>query len=138
MAKIWVYDPHSGGSKIPDRIKDRIRSRIIAHANKNYAGKYTTLDIRFRNQFCYINAYQEPSASDIFVPPDTDREEYLERIRKTPIQLCRLRYFSEDRWSVAFFSYGKMKYVPCVFDNGTFEGTPEEGLDVGAVYLTGF
>jgi hypothetical protein len=30
-----------------------------------------------------------------------------------------------------------MKYEPCVFENGSFYGTPEEGLDVGAVYLKG-
>lgn len=28
-----------------------------------------------------------------------------------------------------------MKYDPCVFDNGSFEGTPEEGFEVGAIYL---
>jgi len=28
-----------------------------------------------------------------------------------------------------------MRYDPCVFDNGLFEGTPEEGLEVGAMYL---
>lgn len=33
------------------------------------------------------------------------------------------------------FRYGKMKYDSCVFANGSFEGTPEEGFEVGAMYL---
>jgi len=136
----WVYDPHSGGITIPERIKDSIKSRILAYANEHYAGKFTTLDIRFRKQFCYISAFKEPRISEIYVPPDISesREAYIDRIRKTPIQLCRLRHFTADRWSVAFFSYGKMKYEPCYFQNGTFEGIPEEGFEVGAMNLEGW
>ena len=55
----WVYDPHSGGTKIPDRAKDRIRLRILKHAEANYAGKYFRIEVRFRAQFCYIDAYTE-------------------------------------------------------------------------------
>ena len=47
----------------------------------------------------------------------------------------RLRYFAEDRWSLAFYTYSNERYEPCVFHNGTFFGTPEEGLDVAAIYL---
>jgi hypothetical protein len=36
---------------------------------------------------------------------------------------------------VAFFTYRHMKYELCVFKSGSFCGTSEEGLDVGAVYL---
>jgi hypothetical protein len=52
----------------------------------------------------------------------------------SPINLCRLRYFSEDNWSVAFYTYSHNKYEPSVFDNGTFHGTPWGGLFDG--YLT--
>ena len=55
--KVWVYDPQSGGRKIPDAIKPRIRQRILDHAQKLYAGKYNRIDVRFRGQFCYIDAY---------------------------------------------------------------------------------
>jgi hypothetical protein len=65
------------------------------------------------------------------------REQYLDRLRATPLHLCRLRYFARDRWSLAFYTYSDERYKPCVFHNGTFFGTPEEGLDVGAVYLHG-
>jgi len=51
------------------------------------------------------------------------------------MKLCRLRHFTEDRWSVAYFSYSNMKYDPCVFENGFSQGTPEEGFEVGAMYL---
>jgi hypothetical protein len=48
-----------------------------------------------------------------------------------------LRYVGQDRWSVAFYTYSHNRYEPCVFDSGKMVGTPEEGLDVGAVYLNG-
>ena len=119
----WVYDPHSGGVKIPKRTKESTEKRILTYAQKHYAGKFTRLAIRFRSQFCYIDAYTEPYVPDAFSPPDfpESREEYVERRRNTPMHLCRLRHFSEDRWSVAYYSYSKMRYDPCVFDNGSFE-----------------
>ena len=133
----WVFDPHSGGVKIPPAVQERTRQRILAHAQKKYAGKFTSLDIRFRGALCYIDAYTEPFLSkkwDEALTGET-REQALERMRRTPLHLCRLRYFKEDRWSVAFFTYSNEKYSPAVFDTGEFFGTPEEGFDVGAVYL---
>jgi hypothetical protein len=53
----------------------------------------------------------------------------------TPLHMCRLRHFTEDHWSLAFYTYSRERYEPCVFHSGEFWGTPEEGLDVGAVYL---
>ena len=61
--------------------------------------------------------------------------EYQERLRAFPVHLCRLRYFDEDRWCLAFYTYSNEKYEPSLFDTGEFLGTPEQGLDVGAVYL---
>ena len=37
--KTWVYDPHSGGTKIPNAMKPLIRQRILEHAQKYYAGR---------------------------------------------------------------------------------------------------
>jgi hypothetical protein len=138
MRKTWVYDPHSGGIKIPQAVRDRTLNRILAYAKKHYSGKYTRIDVRFRGQLCYIDAYTEP-----YVPPDFDasvfgesREEYIERLRNFPTHLCRLRYFGdEDRWSMAFYTYSHEKYEPCVFNNGSFHGTPEEAFETSAVYL---
>ncbi|MDM8517766.1 hypothetical protein QUF76_16340 [Desulfobacterales bacterium HSG16] len=133
----WVYDPHSGGLKIPERTKTKTRERILAYAEKHYHGKYIRIDVRFRSPFCYIDAYIEPVLADDFPPPGSDetREEMLERKRNIPMHLCRLRHFSEDRWSVAYYSYSRMAYRKSFFENGEFEGTPEEGFEVGAVYL---
>ena len=136
--KMWVYDPQSGGVKIPPQVQPRIRQRILEHAEKHYAGKYSRIDVRFRRQFCYVDAYTEP-----YVPEDYDaklfgqsREERIERLRNTPTHLCRLRYFSDDdRWSMAFYTYSHEAYEPCVFDNGSWHGTPEEAFDTSAVYL---
>ncbi len=134
---IWVRDPNAGGVRIPKNAQERIRKRILNYAEKNYKGKYTRLDIRFRNVFCYIDDYVEPYVPPDFPPPDfpESREEYIARLRNAPTHLCRLRHYTEDRWSVAFYKYSDMKYELCVLDNGDFYGTPEEGFDVGAVYL---
>lgn len=56
----WVYDPHSGGVKIPATVRQRTGRRIRAHAEARYAGKFTLLDIRFRGRLCYSNKKYEP------------------------------------------------------------------------------
>jgi len=135
----WVKSPHCGGVKIPKPLQERIRRRILAHAQKRYKGRNLRLDVRFRSQYCYIDAYVEPDLPKNWPPRDwgETRAEMIERLRNTPTHLCRLRHFSEDRWSLAFYTYSSDKYVPSVFPSGSFWGTPEEGLDVAAVYLQG-
>lgn len=134
----WVYDPHSGGVKIPERVKQDTRRRLLAHAEKHYAGRYTRLDIRFKGPFCYIDAYCEPAApASTWTDKTETREQFLERLRNTPTHLCRLRHFAADRWSVAFYTYSHETYEPTFLPSGEAEGRPEEGFDVGAVYLAG-
>jgi hypothetical protein len=134
--RTWTRDPHSGGVKIPDALQDETKGRLLAHAEKHYAGTYSRLEIRFHNQFCYVDAYQEPEAGASPSPGSGETgAAYLERLRNTPTHLCRLRYCGQDQWSVAFYTYSHEKYEPCIMDNGSFHGTPEDGLDVGAVYL---
>lgn len=134
---MWVYDPQSGGRTIPHKERPKIRQRILDHAEQHYAGKYDRIDVWFRGKFCYIDAYVEPA-----VPKDFDakvfgesREEHIERLRKTPIHLCRLRYFRDDGWSMAFYAYSSEQYEPSVFSSGSWEGTPEEAFDASAMYL---
>jgi len=130
-------DPHSGGITIQTAVRERTKRRILAHAEKYYQGKFLRLDIRFRGALCYIDAYQEPNLPPGW-PPKSDkisRKEYLERLRNTPVHLCRLRYFGEDQWSLAFFTYSNEQYTPSVFKTGSFFGTPEEAFDIGAMYL---
>ena len=137
MRKVWVFDPQSGGRKIPPGTQYAVRERILKHAARNYAGKYTRIDIRFRGALCYIDAYREPYVGKDDPPAwlGETREEYVERLRNTPIHLCRMRHSDMDRWSLAFYTYSNERYEPCVFPNGEWFGTPEEAFDVGAAYL---
>lgn len=132
----WVFDPQSGGVNVPPRLREETTRRLLVHAEKHYAGKYARLDIRFKGPFCYIDAYTEPNPSVRPFDRSESQAQYLERLRNTPIHLCRLRHFGPDRWSLAFYTYSTDRYVPAVFSSGEWFGTPEEGLDVGAVHLT--
>jgi hypothetical protein len=85
----WVYDPHSGGVKIPSAVQQRTERRIRLYAEAQYAGKFTRLEIRFRGAFCYIDVYtepMEPSASLLLAVEET-REQYLERCRNVPLHI---------------------------------------------------
>ena len=139
MRKVWTYDPHSGGVKIPLQLQVETRERILGHAEKHYRGKFTRIDVRFRGALCYIDAYTEPAPPSprlLKITKET-RAAYMARLRNVPTHLCRLRYLGPYRnvWSVAFFTYSHEQYEPTFFENGKFEGTPEEGFEVGAVYL---
>ena|SRR5579859_5594295 len=136
--RTWVYDPHSGGVKVPPAVRERTEQRIRNYAETHYAGRFVRLDIRFRGALCYIDAYTEPQepTPDLLRATGESREQFLERLRNVPLHLCRLRYFgNEETWSMAFYTYSNERYEPCVFDNGTFHGTPEEAFETAAVYL---
>ena len=137
MKKIWTLDPQSGGKNIPENEKPVIRKQILAYAEANYQGKYSKIDIKFKGVFCYIDAYTEPYVGKKHSTADfgETREQYINRLRNTPTHLCRLRYFSIDRWSMAFYTYSHERYEPCLFSKGDWFGTLEEGFDIGAVYL---
>ena len=137
--KVWTFTPHLGGKKIPAETQAEVIKRINEHAEKNYAGKYSRLDIKFRGTLCYIDAYKEPYIPEGDPPKwmNETREQYIERLKNTPTHLCRLRHFDKNRWSVAFYTYSNEKYSPCVFPSGNWFGTPEEAFDIGAVYLQG-
>ena len=137
----WVFDPDSGGVRIPDKIKPQVEQRIRAYAEQHFAGKYTRLDIRFRGVFCYIDAYTEPEEPGPGWPPvdwPETREQYLERLRNTPTHLCRLRYFGDiDRWSFGFYTYSNERYQLSIFPNGEFIGKPEDAFQATAgAYLS--
>ena len=134
---MWGFNPDSGGKKIPESKKREVTERIQKFAGENYAGMYTRLDIRFRSQFCYIDAYTEPDVSDGWPPEDwaETREEMIERLRNTPTHLCRLRYFGGDDWGFAFYAYSSEKYELSIFPDGSFTGKPEDAFEVSAMYL---
>ena len=114
----WVYNPHTGGKKVPPAVQERIRARVLAHAEKHYAGQYDRLDVRFRGALCYIDAFRDASPH--------------------ALHLVRLRFNGdEERWSLAFYTYSHEKYEPTFFADGGDRGTPEDAFDIGAVYLSG-
>jgi hypothetical protein len=137
--KQWVFDPDRGGVRIPEAVQRRTAERIRRYAEEHFAGRYTKLDIRFRGQFCYIDAYREPEPlGPNWPPPDwpETREEHLERLRNTPVHLCRLRYFgNEERWGFAFYTYSNERYELSVFPSGEFLGPPEDAFQASAMYL---
>ena len=136
-AGYWAYDPGSGGKKIPPNVQADVTKRINQVAEENYKGRYIRLDIRFKSQFCYIDAFVEPHLAEDWPPPgwDETREEALERIRSTPLHLCRLRYFGNDDWGFAFYTYSQEKYELSVYPNGEFTGKPEDAFLTAAMYL---
>ena len=134
----WYFDPHSGGTKIPDSVKGAVRKRVTDYANQHYAGQFSRLGFRFKNQFCYIDAYMEPQVPESFDESrfGISREEYEQGLRDTPTHLCRLRFFGDiDRWSMAFFTYSNEKYTPSYFGTGQETGTPEEAFEASSMYL---
>ena len=134
----WQFDPHHGGTKIPELIKSQVQQRVIDYANKHYCGKFSRLGFRFKGQFCYIDAYKEPSVPGSFDEErfGISREDYIEGLRNTPTHLCRIRFFGDiDRWSMAFFTYSNEKYSPSYFGTGQETGTPEEAFEASAIYL---
>ncbi len=138
--RIWMWNPHVGGRRIPPQVRERTEQRVRAHAEARYAGRFERLGIRFRGALCYIDAYtspEEPSRSLLRATGQT-REEYFISAGQIPTHLCRLRYFGdENAWSMAFFTYSNERYSPCYFQDGNVHGTPEAAFDVGSVYLPG-
>lgn len=137
----WGFAPDSGGVRISDSVKQRTEARLRRYAEEHFAGRYTRLDIRFRGQFCYVDAYTEPEPlGPNWPPPDwpETREEYQERLRNTPTHLCRLRYFGDqERWGFAFYTYSGERYELSIFPSGDFFGPPEDALHVSAnAYLS--
>ncbi len=136
----WGIDPERGGIPIPDPVKVRVEQRIRRYAERHFAGSYTRLELRFRGQFCYIDAYTEQSEPGPGWPPPGSgetRDELMERLRTTPTYLCRLRYFGDDeRWGFAFYTYSHGRYEFSILPSGDFLEPPEEAFDVSAqVYL---
>ncbi len=137
----WVFDPERGGVRISEAVQRRTEQKLRRFAEEHFSGHYTRLEIRFRAQFCYVDAYTEPGEPGPNWPPadwPETREEYLERLRTTPVHLCRLRYFGGDeRWGFAFYTYSHQRYELSMFPSGEFLGSPEEAFEVSAdAYLS--
>jgi hypothetical protein len=138
--KQWVFDPDHGGRKIPEGVAKDVKKRIERVAEQRFNGHYLRLDIRFRNQFCYIDAYRDVDEDEVNRLPQNwpeTREQYAERMRNTPVHLCRLRFFDDERWGFAFYTYSHEKYELSVYPNGEFLGQPEDAFLCAAnMYLS--
>ncbi|MDQ2784257.1 MAG: hypothetical protein M3Y58_04560 [Chloroflexota bacterium] len=138
-ASTWMRDPGSGSVPIPPAVRTRTKQRLQRYAAEHLAGRYTRLDVRFRGALCYIDAFTEPEPpAPNWPPPDwhETREEMMERLRATPIHLCRLRYCGdEDRWGFAFYTYSANHYERAMFPSGDFFGSPEDALQTASLYL---
>lgn len=113
----WVYDPHSGGTAVPANIQYTVREQLRKHVQKQGYTAIRELLVRFRSQFCYVDAYigDETEATHLF----------------------RLRYIAiPGHWSLAFYSYGNEKYEPCLYNTGELCGTPQEALDTCSIYFS--
>lgn len=110
----WVRDVHSNGEKIPPSEYENIRKQVKAYAAKKSWKSSYELQLRFKSQFCYVDALEK----DGTVSP-----------------LGRLRYLDKNKWSVAFFTYSNDRYEPCALANGNLEGTLKECLKVCETYL---
>ena len=137
----WAFSPNSGGAPIPEPVRRRTEARLAQYADEYFADCYTRLAIRFRAQFCYVDAYTEPGDPGPTWPPadgPETRDQYLERLRNTPLHLCRLRYFGdEERWGFGFFTYSGQRYELAFFPSGEYFGSPEEAFEVCAnLYLS--
>jgi len=132
--KVWTFSPQSGGQKVPPQVQTEVIQKLPAYAQEKYVGikGLIRIDVRFKGQFCYIDAFDEPSEPDekSLSYFGVTREEFIEQQRNTPSPLCRLRYFALRGWTLAVYTYSNEKYEPALFPGGKWEGTPEEGLDV--------
>lgn len=111
----WVYDPHSGGTKVPTEQHETLRKQAEAFAKtRSWYSEYDIV-LRFKNQFCYLDA--------------------LNRKDKEQFPIGRLRHFNTRGWSLAFYTYSNERYEPCVFSSGKWEGTLEEAIEACEMYL---
>ena len=136
----WQFAPDSGGVTVPGAVKRQVEARLRQYAEEHFQGRFTRLDIRFRGQFCYVDAFTEPEPLTPTWPPadwPETREAYLERLRNTPTHLCRLRYFGPgDRWTFGFYTYSNERYELAIFPSGDFFGPAEDAFQVSAnMYL---
>jgi len=111
----WVFTPQSGGNKIPLEQYDLLCQQAEAFAKTRLWFSKYELVLRFKNQFCYLDAMNKKD--------------------KKPFPIGRLRYFRENVWTLAFYTYSNERYEPCIFPSGKWEGTLEEAIKVCEMYI---
>ncbi len=112
----WVYSPQSGGIKLTPSKQSMFLQKAEAFEQTRPWFPVFQLKLRFKNQFCYLDALKSGE------------------LKAFP--LCRLRYFRDNIWSMAFYTYSNQRYEPCYFRNGTWEGSLEEAVEMCEMYLS--
>jgi hypothetical protein len=113
----WYYDPQSGGTKIPSKLYEKVRTQAESFERTRKWYPKSRLSLRFKGQFCYVDV--------------------LEQGETAPSPLVRLRYFRDNDWSMAFFTWSHERYEPCVLFNGKWQGTLEETIETCEPFLLG-
>lgn len=111
---MFYSNPPKGGLKIPPTDYLTITERVTAYEITRPWSKQFKLSLRFKNQFCYLDASEK---------------------NQEPFPIGRLRYFSPNKWSLDFYTYSKERYEPCIFPSGEWFGILEEAISVCAMYL---
>jgi hypothetical protein len=107
----WCLSPQNGGNKIPTSQYEQWRTRVDAFAeNRSFQ-----LSLRFKGHFCYVDVTESGET--------------------TPSPLCRLRYFSDTQWSMAFYTWSRERYEPCLLSTGQWQGSLEEALTAATFLL---
>jgi hypothetical protein len=106
--------PPVGGIKIPPKAQPFISAQVDAYAATRPWHNEFQLQLRFKNQFCYLDAAKK--GEDVF-------------------PLGRLRYFGSECWSLAFYTYSNESYESCMFPSGEWFGTLEEAIAICELYL---
>jgi hypothetical protein len=57
-------EKYSGGKKIPDLVRINVEKRINDVAEQQLKGKFVRLELSFKGQFCYIDAFTEPDVDE--------------------------------------------------------------------------
>jgi hypothetical protein len=104
----------NGMARMSDSVQSTLRRRVQAHRAARWP-HLTSLDVRFRGEYAYIDANED---GDIW-------------------PLCRLRYTGTiDRWGFAIHLASRDGYEDSILPSGLPAGTPEEALDcAGGLYL---
>ena len=105
---------------IDQATRTAVTARITAHITRGWP-HLDTPTVRFRGQFCYVDA-----------APRRNRTDAVLHRHPQPSPILRLRYQgSIDRWDIGIYLASDERYteteLPTSF--GPRTGTPEEGID---------
>lgn len=99
MEKTWSVDGHYDGDNIPKEMHAEIIQQVEAVEKTRPWYPRLRIRARIRTQFCYIELIEKDGS---FSP------------------LCRLRYFKNYGWSMAFYVWGCSRYQATTFGNTDF------------------